>query len=98
LQRNERLRIAPSARHRTSILALSATLGLFLIVTGGTLGYRWTYPHMADEVTAPAEQARVPPPSSSTGTQQSAGTNRDITPGNEGAPSTDRLAEGAPDV
>src|SRR5215471_11650590 len=59
LQRNERFRIAPSARRRTSILALSATLGLFLIVTGGTLGYRWTYPHMADEVTAPAEQARV---------------------------------------
>jgi hypothetical protein len=102
LQRNERFRIAPSARRRTSILALSATLGLFLIVTAGTLGYRWTYLHMADEVTAPAEQARVPPPSSSTGTQQSAGTNRDISTGknllNEGAPSTDRLAEDAPDV
>ena len=90
VQRNGRFRIAPSARRRTSILALSATLGLFLIVTGGTLGYRWTYLHMADEVTAPAEQARVPPPSSSTGTQQSAGTNRDISTGknllNEGAP------------
>jgi hypothetical protein len=100
VQRNERFRIAPSARRRTSILALSATLGLFLIVTGGTLGYRWTYLHMADEVTAPAEQARVPPPSSSTGTQQSAWTNRDISTGKNlpSAPSTDRLAEGAPDV
>ena len=102
VQRKEGIRVAPIARHRTSILALTATLGLFLIVTGGTLGYRWTYLHMADEVTAPAEQARVPPPSSSTGTQQSAGTNRDISTGknllNEGAPSTDRLAEGAPDV
>jgi hypothetical protein len=70
VQRNERFRVAPIARRRTSILALSAMLGLFLMVTGGTLGYRWTYPHMADEVTAPAEQARNPP-SSSTGTQQS---------------------------
>jgi Trypsin len=70
VQRKETIRVAPIARRRTSILALSAMLGLFLIVTGGTLGYRWTYPHMADEVTAPAEQARNPP-SSSTGTQQS---------------------------
>jgi len=102
MQHKEAIRVVPIAGRRTSILALTATLGLFLIVTGGTLGYRWTYPHMADEVTAPAEQARVPPPSSSTGTQQSAGTNRDISTGknllNEGAPSTDRLAEGAPDV
>jgi hypothetical protein len=57
--------VAPIARRRTSILALTATFGLVLIVTGGTLGYRWTYPHMADEVTAPAEQDRVPPPTTS---------------------------------
>jgi SPOR domain len=62
VQRSEQFRVAPIARRRSSILALTATFGLFLIVTGGTLGYRWTYPHMADEVTAPAEQARVPPP------------------------------------
>ena len=42
----EAIRVAPIARRRTSILALTATLGLVLIVTGGTLGYRWTYPHM----------------------------------------------------
>jgi hypothetical protein len=58
----EAIRVAPIARRRTSIVAVTATLGLALIVTGGTLGYRWTYPHMADEVTAPAPQARVPPP------------------------------------
>ena len=58
----EAIRVAPIARRRTSILALTATLGLVLIVTGGTLGYRWTYPHMAEEVTAPAQQARVPLP------------------------------------
>src|SRR5262245_3155002 len=51
VQRNERFWVAAIARRRTSILALSATLGLFLIATVGTLGYRWTYPHMADEVT-----------------------------------------------
>ena len=61
----EAIRVAPIARRRTSILALTATLGLVLIVTGGTLGYRWTYPHMADEVTEPAEQDRVPPPTTS---------------------------------
>ena len=59
------IRIAPIARRRTSILALTATLGLVLIVTGGTLGYRWTYPHMADEVTAPAKQDRLPLPTTS---------------------------------
>jgi hypothetical protein len=69
VRHKEAIRVIPIARRRTSILALTATLGLVLIVTGGTLGYRWTYPHMADEVTAPAEQARNPP-SSSTGTQQ----------------------------
>jgi TPR repeat protein len=63
VQRNEAISVAP--RRRTSILALTATLGLVLIVTGGTLGYRWTYLHLADEVTAPAEQARVAPPTTS---------------------------------
>ena len=61
----EAIRVAPIARRRTSILALTATLGLVLIVTGGTLGYRWTYPHMADEVTEPAKQDRLPPPTTS---------------------------------
>ena len=60
VRRRETIRVIPIARRRTSILALTATLGLFLIVTGGTLGYRWTYPHMGDEVTGPAQQA-VPP-------------------------------------
>src|SRR6516165_4697232 len=64
VQRKEPIRVAPIARRRTSILALTATLGLFLIVTGGTLGYRWTYPYMGDDVTAPAQQA-VPPPTTS---------------------------------
>jgi hypothetical protein len=64
VQRKEAIRVAPIARRRTSILALTATLGLVLIVTGGTLGYRWTYPHMGDEVTAPGQQA-VPPPATS---------------------------------
>src|SRR6516225_1865467 len=64
VQRKEAIRVAPIAGRRTSILALTATLGLFLIVTGGTLGYRWTYPDMGDEVTAPAQQA-VPPPTTS---------------------------------
>jgi len=62
VQHKEAIRVVPIPRRRTGVLALTATLGLFLIVTGGTLGYRWTYPHMEDEVTAPAEQARVPPP------------------------------------
>jgi SPOR domain len=62
VQHKEAIRVVPIARRRTSILALTATLGLVLIVTGGTLGYRWTYWDMADEITAPAEQARVPPP------------------------------------
>jgi hypothetical protein len=60
--REEAIRVAPIARRRTGMLALSATLGLVLIVTGGTLGYRWAYPDMADEVTAPEQQGRVPPP------------------------------------
>lgn len=61
----EAIRVAPIAGRRTSVLALSATFGLVLIVTAGTLGYRWTYPDMADEVTSPAEHARVPPPNTS---------------------------------
>ena len=61
----EAIRVAPIARRRTSILALTATLGLVLIVTGGTLGYRWTYPHTADEVTEPAKQDRLPLPTTS---------------------------------
>ena len=61
----EAIRVAPIARRRTSILAVTATFGLVLIVTGGTLGYRWTYPHMADEVTAPAKQDRLPLPTTS---------------------------------
>ena len=64
-RRKGTIRIAPIARRRTGILALTATLGLVLIVTGGTLGYRWTYPHMADEVTAPAKQDRLPLPTTS---------------------------------
>jgi hypothetical protein len=66
VQHKEASRIVPIARRRTSILALTATLGLVLIVTGGTLGYRWTYPRMADdEVIAPPQQTRVPPPTTS---------------------------------
>src|SRR5207253_317073 len=65
VRRKETIRVAPIARRRTSILALTATLGLVLIVTGGTLGYRWTYPHTTDEVTAPAQQDRVLPPTTS---------------------------------
>ena len=61
----EAIRVAPIARRRTSILALTATLGLVLIVTGGTLGYRWTYPHMGEEVTEPAKQDRLPLPTTS---------------------------------
>ena len=49
----------------TSILALTATFGLVLIVTGGTLGYRWTYPHTGEEVTEPAKQDRLPLPTTS---------------------------------
>ena len=64
-RRKGAIRIAPIARRPSSILALTATLGLVVIVTGGTLGYRWTYPHMADEVTAPAKQDRLPLPTTS---------------------------------
>jgi SPOR domain len=65
VQRKETTRVAPIARRRTSILALTATLGLVLIVTGGTLGYRWTHPHIGEEVSEPSQQDRVPPPTTS---------------------------------
>src|SRR6516225_3814835 len=55
VRRKETIRVVPIARRRTSILALTATLGLVLIVTGGTLGYRWTHP----------QQGRVSPPTTS---------------------------------
>jgi hypothetical protein len=65
VRRRETIRVVPIARRRTSILALTATLGLVLIVTGGTLGYRWTYPHIGEEVSEPSQQDRVPPPTTS---------------------------------
>jgi hypothetical protein len=65
VQRKETIRVVPIARRRTSILALTATLGLVLIVTGGTLGYRWTHPHLGEEVSEPSQQGRVPPPTTS---------------------------------
>jgi SPOR domain len=58
-------KVAPIARRRTSILALTATLGLVLIVTGGTLGYRWTNPYIGEEVSEPSQQDRVPLPTTS---------------------------------
>jgi hypothetical protein len=57
VQRKEAIKVAPIAKRRTRILALTATFGLVLIVTGGTVGYRWTYPHTADEVTPAARKA-----------------------------------------
>jgi hypothetical protein len=65
VRRKETIRVVPIARRRTSILALTATLGLALIVTGGTLGYRWTYPHIGEEVSEPSQQDRVPLPTTS---------------------------------
>src|SRR5262245_26721941 len=65
VQHKEAIRVVPIARRRTSILALTATLGLVLIVAGGTLGYRWTYPHMEGEVSEASQQDRVPPPTTS---------------------------------
>src|SRR5262245_16028560 len=62
VRRKETIRVVSIARRRTSILALTATLGLVLIVTGGTLGYRWTHPHIGEEVSGPSQQDRVPPP------------------------------------
>ena len=60
----EAIRVAPT-RRRASIIAVTATFGLVLIVTGGTLGYRWTYPHTGEEVTEPAKQDRLPLPTTS---------------------------------
>ena len=65
VQRKETIRVVPIARRRTSILALTATLGLVLIVAGGTLGYRWTNPYIEEEVSEPSQQDRVPPPTTS---------------------------------
>src|SRR5262245_10352065 len=65
VQRKEAIKIAPIAKRRTSILALTATLGLVLIVAGGTLGYRWTHPHFGEEVSGPSQQDRVPLPTTS---------------------------------
>jgi hypothetical protein len=58
-------RVVPIARRRTSILAMAATLGLVLIVAGGTLGYRWTHPYIEGEVSEPSQQDRVPLPTTS---------------------------------
>ena len=65
VRRRETIRVIPIARRRTSILALTATLGLVLIVTGGTLGYRWTNPYIEEEVSEPSQQDRVPLPTTS---------------------------------
>ena len=65
VRRKETIRVVPIARHRTSIFALTATLGLVLIITGGTLGYRWTNPYIEEEVSGPSQQDRVPPPTTS---------------------------------
>src|SRR5215510_6199902 len=65
VRRRETIRIIPIARRRTSILALTATLGLVLIVAGGTLGYRWTNPYIEEEVSEPSQQDHVPPPTTS---------------------------------
>jgi hypothetical protein len=65
VRRKETARVALVATRRTTILALTATLGLVLIVTGGTLGYRWTHPDIGDEVTNPSQQDRVAPPTTS---------------------------------
>jgi hypothetical protein len=64
-RRKGAIRIAPIARRPSSIIAVTATFGLVLIVTGGTLGYRWTYPHTGEEVTEPAKQDRLPLPTTS---------------------------------
>src|SRR5262245_46951955 len=65
VRRKETIRVAPLASRRTSILALTATLGLVLIITGGTLGYRWTQFHIGGEISEPSQQDRVPPPATS---------------------------------
>jgi hypothetical protein len=64
VQRGKPISVAPIARRPTGIFALTATFALVLIVTGGTLGYRWTYPDMADKVAAPGQQRVLPPTTS----------------------------------
>src|SRR5262245_14430928 len=64
VRRKETIRAVPIAR-RPSTLALTATLRLVLIVTGGTLGYRWTHPHVGEDVSEPSQQHRVPSPTTS---------------------------------
>src|SRR5262249_37726747 len=58
--RRETIRVVSIARRRTSVLALTATLGLVLIVAGGTLGYRWTNPYIEEEVSEPSQQVPLP--------------------------------------
>src|SRR5262249_11603278 len=65
VRRKETIGLVPTASRRTSILALTATLGLVLIVAGGTLRYRWTHPYIEEEVSEPSQQDRVPPPTTS---------------------------------
>ena len=65
VRRKETIRVVPIARRRTSILALTATLGLVLIVAGGTLRYRWAHPYVEEEVSGPSQQDRVPLPTAS---------------------------------
>ena len=65
VRRKETIGVVPIARRRTSILALTATLGLVLIVAGGTLRYRWTHPYIEEEVSEPSQQDRVPLPTTS---------------------------------
>jgi hypothetical protein len=65
VRRKETIRVVPIARRRTSILALTATLGLVLIVAGGTLRNRWTHPYVEEEVSGPLQQDRVPLPTTS---------------------------------
>jgi SPOR domain len=65
VRRKETIRVVPIARRRTSILALTATLGLVLIVAGGTLRYRWAHPYVEEEVSGPLQQDRVPLPTTS---------------------------------
>ena len=65
VRRRDTIRVVPIAKPRTSILALAATLGLVLIVTGGTLGYRWTHPYIEEEVSGPSQQDRVRLPTAS---------------------------------
>jgi hypothetical protein len=65
VRRKETTRFVPIARRRASILALTATLGLILIVAGGTRGYRWTNPYLEEEISGPSQQDRVPPPTTS---------------------------------